>query len=55
MYARLEVEETDRLLPTPAVFVDTDHDPSSRLTRAIFSFPKEFHTQQWKVLGYSIT
>jgi len=37
----MEFEETARLLPTPAVFVDTDHDPSPRLTRAIFSISSD--------------
>lgn len=54
-YVRLDVEGADRLLPTPAVFVDTDHDPSSRLTRAIFSFLKNFTLFQCIVLEYSIT
>lgn len=38
----MEFEETARLLPTPAVFIDTDYDPSPRLTRAIFLISSDF-------------
>ena len=46
---------TGRLLPTPAVFVDTDHDPSPRLARAVFTFTKNFTLLQPVVPEHLIT
>lgn len=47
----MEFEETARLLPTPALFIDTEYDPSPRLTRAMFPISSDFTLSKHILLG----